>query len=235
MRPQLRLFPILFASLFLSVTAIARPRVQPPCRVLVVTFVGGIGPALFPPTMATPVIQSVRDLRYPGVCLKSVSSSWPWSASHWVRKQFAAARREEDSPGDPKLIVFGYSLGGSHAIRFARAMQRLNIPIELLVTVDIKGPTGAAIPGNVKYAANYYERWMYPLFFPIFYGKKNLYAEDPTKTNFMGNTQILHAGHFQIVRRSNVRQLLCDAVELAYESAPSPAQISRNNSSAAEP
>jgi pimeloyl-ACP methyl ester carboxylesterase len=188
-----------------------------PCRVLVVAFVGGLGPASFPPTMATPILHSVRDLGYPGVCMKMVSSYWPWSASWWVRKEFAASHKAYETEEEPpKLIVFGYSLGAAHAIRFARAMQREGIVIEELVTVDTKGPNDGIVPGNVKNAANFYERWLYPLFYPLYYGKKNLRAEDPAGTNFRGNLQVLHAGHFTIVNRSNVRELLCHAVGEAY-------------------
>jgi hypothetical protein len=110
-------------------------------------------------------------------------------------------------------------------IRFARAMQRLGISIEALVTVDVKGLTDGVIPSNVKNAANYYERWLYPLFYPVYYGKKNFHVEDSGKTKFFGSVRIQHAGHFRIVSRSPARQLLCDAVGNAYES-----ELSRNHS-----
>jgi pimeloyl-ACP methyl ester carboxylesterase len=211
---------------FLPSLARAERSALVPCRVLVVAFVGGLGPATFPPTMATPILHSVRDLGYPGLCMKMVSSYWPWSASRWVRKEFAASRKFHDGEDEaPKLIVFGYSLGAAHAIRFARAMQRKDISIEELVTVDTKGPNDGTIPGNVRDAANFYERWLYPLFYPLYYGKKNLRAEDPDKTNFRGNLQVLHAGHFTIVNMSNVRQLLCDAVRQAYYREPTQTRL----------
>jgi hypothetical protein len=124
---------------FFSSFAFAHEQSQIPCRVLVVTFVWvDSGLPAFP--LVEPVVKSLRDLGYPGVCVKTVSSYWPWSASQWVRRQFDA-KRGSSTDAPPKLIVFGYSLGGSHAIRFARAMQRLGISIETLVTVDIKGLT----------------------------------------------------------------------------------------------
>jgi pimeloyl-ACP methyl ester carboxylesterase len=189
------------------------------CRVLLVAFVGGLGPANFPPTVATPILHSVRDIGYPGMCMKLVSSYWPWSASRWVHKQLAVSHKPLTFGDDkPKLIVFGYSLGAAHALRFAQAMQREGIAIEELVTVDIKGPNDGIVPDNVKNATNFYERWLYPLFYPLYYGKKNLRPEDPAKTNFRGNLQVEHAGHFTIVNMSNVRQLLCDAVRSAHRS-----------------
>jgi pimeloyl-ACP methyl ester carboxylesterase len=203
----------------------AEERAPGPCHVLVVAFVGGLGPASFPPTMATPILHKVRDLGYPDLCMKMVSSYWPWSATRWVHKEFAASRGANDTEDHlPKLIVFGYSLGAAHAIRFARAMQHEGIAIEELVTVDTKGPNDGIVPDNVRNAANFYERWLYPLFYPLYYGKKNIRAEDPTKTNFRGNLQVQHAGHFTIVNMSNVRQLLCEAVREAYHSEPTQAR-----------
>jgi pimeloyl-ACP methyl ester carboxylesterase len=175
--------------------------------------------------MATPILHRVRDLGYPGLCMKMVSSYWPWSATRWVQREFAASRNSNEAEGQlPKLIVFGYSLGAGHAIRFARAMQHEGIAIEELVTVDTKGPNDGIVPDNVRDAANFYERWLYPLFYPLYYGKKNIRAEDPGKTNFRGNLQVQHAGHFTIVNMSNVRQLLCDAVREAYHHEPTQAR-----------
>jgi pimeloyl-ACP methyl ester carboxylesterase len=216
MKPRLYILGLTVVALcfVLTPSAFADEHSPAGCRVLLVTFVGGLGPASFPPTVATPAIHSVRDLGYTGVCIKIVSSYWPWSAASWVRQQLAAT--EIDEP--PKIIVFGYSLGASHAIRFAWDMQRAGIPIELLVTVDTKGFTNGIIPDNVKKAENFYERWLYPLFYPLYYGKRNIQVADPAKTNFLGNTEVLHAGHFTIVTMSHVRQLLCQGVREAYES-----------------
>jgi pimeloyl-ACP methyl ester carboxylesterase len=216
MKPRFYLLGLTVVVLcaFLTPSAFADQHSPAGCRVLLITFVGGLGPASFPPTVATPVIHSVRDLGYTGVCIKIVSSYWPWSAARWVRKQWAAT--EADEP--PKMIVFGYSLGASHAIRFAWDMQRAGIPIELLITVDAKGFTNGIIPDNVKKAENFYERWLYPLFYPLYYGKRNIQIADPAKTNFLGNREVPRAGHFTIVNMSHVRQLLCQAVRGAYES-----------------
>jgi pimeloyl-ACP methyl ester carboxylesterase len=224
--PILAFMVVAFCA-FLNPSAIAGEHPTAGCRVLLVTFVGGLGPASFPPTMATPAIHSVRDLGYAGVCIKTVSSYWPWSATHWVRKQFAVT--EADEP--PKIIVFGYSLGASHAIRFAWDMQQAGIPIELLITVDGKGPTNGIIPGNVKKAENFYERWLYPLFYPLYYGKKNIKVADPARTNFLGNTEVLHAGHLTIVKMSHVSQLLCEGVHEVYEARQTQTRASAGGSS----
>jgi hypothetical protein len=234
-------------DLFIAPIASADERLPVSCRVLIVAFVGGLGTASFPPTMATPILNEVRALDLPGVCVKTVSTYWPWSATRWVRKQLDATRKArlipvQTPPGSqaqsrdlsaeptkisetgnhPRIIVFGYSLGASHAFRFARTMQREGKPIELLLTVDTKGPTKGIVPANVKKAANFYERWLYPFFYPLYYGKKDVRAEDPATTKFLGNIQVLHAGHFTIVKASPARQLLCEAVRATFESEPTP-------------
>jgi pimeloyl-ACP methyl ester carboxylesterase len=179
MKPRLYILGLTVVALcfFLNPSAFADIHALPGCRVLLVTFVGGLGPASFPPTVATPAMHGVRDLGYTGVCIKIVSSYWPWSAARWVQKQLAATEAHEP----PKIIVFGYSLGASHAIRFAWDMQRAGIPIELLVTVDTKGFTNGIIPDNVKEAEKFYERWLYPLFYPLYYGQRNIQIADPPR------------------------------------------------------
>jgi hypothetical protein len=83
MKPRLYILGLMAVALclFLNPSALAAVHSLPGCRVLLVTFVGGLGPASFPPTVATPAIHSVRDLGYTGVCIKIVSSYWPWSAA----------------------------------------------------------------------------------------------------------------------------------------------------------
>jgi hypothetical protein len=188
------------------------------CRVLVVGFVGGLGTAHFPPTVATPLLHHLRSLGYPGVCIKSIPSYCPWCAAHWVKKQFADGKKGRLTPeqieSGPKVITFGYSLGVPNELHFARVLEREGIPIELLVAVDSRGFTKGIIPRNVKEAANFYERQ----FYPFYTGKSNLRPEDPEATNFLGNIHVEHAGHFKIVRTAAVRDLLDDAVRGVFAS-----------------
>jgi hypothetical protein len=188
------------------------------CRVLVVGFVGGLGAAHFPPTFVAPLLNHVRSLSYPGVCIKSISSYCPWCATHWVKKQFAQGTKGRLTPeqieGGPKVITFGYSLGVPNELHFARVLEREGIPIELLITVDCRGFTKGIIPRNVKEAANFYERQ----FYPFYTGKNNLRPEDPEATTFLGNIHVEHAGHFKIVRTVAVRDLLDNAVRGVFAS-----------------
>jgi len=186
------------------------------CRVLVVAFVGGLGVARFPPSVTTSLLNEMRSVEPTEVCVRPVSTYFPWSAAPWVQKHLkrhaadVAAGRDEGP--EPRIIVIGYSLGVPHALSFARKMDREHVAIEMLVAVDSKGFTNGVIAPNVKTAANYYERELYPMFWPLYYGKKNLRAEDPSRTDFLGNIQIEHEGHFSIVTAHAVRALLSGAV-----------------------
>jgi len=182
------------------------------CKVMVIGFVGGIGTAHFPPSVAAPLLHHLQSLGYPGVCVKTFSAYCPWCARRWVKKEFAAGSKgrltEEQIANGPKVIIYGYSLGAPSALYFARQLERDGIPIELAITVDSKGFTRGIIPRNVKVAANFYER---QFLLPIF-GKRSMQPEDPLATDFLGNIRVAHAGHFKIARSAPVRELLLSTV-----------------------
>jgi len=203
------------AALVTPVRTAAKPKVDN-CRVLVVAFVGGLGMARFPPSMASSLLNEMRSVEPTEVCVMPVSTYVPWTAAPWVRKHLkrhaADVTAGRDDGPEPQIIVIGYSLGVPHALGFARTMNREHVPIEMLVAVDSKGFTKGVISPNVKTAANYYERELFPMLWPLYYGKRNLRAEDPSKTDFLGNIQIEHEGHFSIMTAHAVRALLSGAV-----------------------
>lgn len=202
----------------LALPARAEKAGSAPCKVLVIGFVGGLGVAHFPPSVATPLLHHLQSLGYPGVCVKVFSAYCPWCASRWVKKEFAAGNKgrltEEQIESGPKVITYGYSLGAPSALYFDRQLERDGIPIELAITVDSKGFTRGIIPRNVKVAANFYERQLLP---PIF-GKRNMRPEDPLATHFLGNIRVEHAGHLSIAGSAPVRELLFSTARLvAYQ------------------
>lgn len=188
-----------------------------PCKVMVIGFVGGVGSAHIPPSVATPLLHHLQSLGYPGVCVRTFSAYCPWCAHRWVKKEFAAGNKgsltEEQIEDGPKVIVYGYSLGAPSALYFARQLERDGIPIELAITVDSKGFTRGIVPRNVKVAANFYETQFLP---PIF-GKRNMRPEDPLVTDFLGNICVAHVGHFKIARSAPVRELLLGTVRMVSD------------------
>jgi hypothetical protein len=178
------------------------------CNVIVVAFVGGIGTAHFPPSVAVPLVHHLQSLHYPGVCVREFSAYCPGCAHHWVRKQFAGGRRrpltEEQLKNGPGVILYGYSLGAPSELYVAQKLERDGIPVELAITVDSKGPTRGIIPRNVKIAANFYK----VSFFRLTSGKRNMRLEDPGATDFLGNIRVTHVGHLSIAKSAPVEQLL---------------------------
>ena len=63
-------------------------------------------------------------------------------------------------PGEPGMRVYGYSLGGRAAVRFARWLERRGISVDVLVGID---PVDLAartlvVPPNVRRAVSFYQR-----------------------------------------------------------------------------
>jgi thioesterase domain-containing protein len=107
-------------------------------------FRGLIGP------IATGVDAFSRELRTKGFDAHAYED---------VLGHFVAAKIERDYAGAAKgepLVLVGYSSGAVTAVAIARRLNRLHIPVDLLVTLD---PTvSEVVPSNVRACLNYYER-----------------------------------------------------------------------------
>jgi thioesterase domain-containing protein len=107
-------------------------------------FRGLIGP------IATGVDAFSRELRTKGFDAHAYED---------VLGHFVAAKIERDYAGAAKrepLVLVGYSSGAVTAVAIARRLNRLHIPVDLLVTLD---PTvSEVVPSNVRTCLNYYER-----------------------------------------------------------------------------
>jgi hypothetical protein len=182
------------------------------CNVIVIGFVGGIGTAHFPPSVAAPFLHHLESLRA-GVCVREVSAYCPWCAHRWVKREFAGGAKgpltQAQLENGPKVVLYGYSLGAPSALYLARRLERDGIPIELALTVDSKGFTQGIVPRNVKVAANFYESG----FVAPFAGKRNIRPEDSLATDFLGNIRVGHVEHLRIAGSAPVRQLLFSTVQ----------------------
>ena len=54
------------------------------------------------------------------------------------------------------VVLIGHSLGGNATLQAANALDRLNVPVELIVVFDATEPTPA--PKNVLHLVNFYQR-----------------------------------------------------------------------------
>ena len=53
------------------------------------------------------------------------------------------------------IVLIGHSLGADDAIKISKMLEKENIPVDLLITVDATRPP--QVPGNVKLCYNYYQ------------------------------------------------------------------------------
>ncbi len=101
-----------------------------------------------------------------------VGEKWSNAEVHWIalavggvairaRGAWTLRRLARQVPPDePRMRLFGYSLGGRAAVRLARWLERRGIGVELLVGID---PVDLAartlvIPPNVRRAVSFYQR-----------------------------------------------------------------------------
>jgi hypothetical protein len=108
------------------------------------------------------------------------------------------------------IILIGHSLGGNEQIKVARNLDKLGIPVDLLVTVDAVSQN--RIPANVKWAVNVYK----PGYVPMFSGLR-IVAVDPKKThieninsNFINGIKV---NHFTIDKDKVLQALILERVE----------------------
>jgi hypothetical protein len=90
----------------------------------------------------------------------------------------------DEEKQNARIIIYGYSWGGSEAVTLARKLQRNGIPVLLTIQVDSVekfGENDALIPPNVAQAANFYQ--------PngIIHGRPQIRAADPSRTQIIGN------------------------------------------------
>lgn len=73
----------------------------------------------------------------------------------WIRPAKEAVKRYRADAIKPRIVAIGHSAGGDSAIRFALALKRGGVPVDLIVTLD---PTRIAnrVPANVLRFMNIY-------------------------------------------------------------------------------
>lgn len=116
------------------------------------------------------------------------------------------------------IILVGHSLGANEQIKVARNLNKLGIPVDLLVTVDAVSQT--IVPPNVKYALNVYK----PGYVPMFSGLR-LRAVDPQATHIeninMATMQGVKVNHFTIDKDDVVQNRILAQIEQVLRNANS--------------
>jgi hypothetical protein len=140
------------------------------------------------------------------------SDMW-YNAGHVTRK--IVTYYQQHNPHRP-IILVGHSLGANEQIKVARNLNKLGIPVDLLVTVDAVSQT--IVPSNVRYAMNFYK----PGYVPMFSGLK-LKAVDPQKTR-IDNINVttlkgITVNHFTIDKDPIVQAMIMKEVKKVLSNA----------------
>jgi hypothetical protein len=91
-----------------------------------------------------------------------------------------------------RVVIYGHSWGGSETINFARALNRLGIPVLLTIQVDSvekAGEDDGTIPPNVQDAINFYQ------LDGLLHGRSSIQAANPQLTTIMGNYESSYKSH----------------------------------------
>ncbi len=98
-------------------------------------------------------------------------------------------RLQAAEPLNARIIVYGQSFGGAAAVKFARQLHALRIPVLLSVQVDSVGLNDSEIPPNVLRAANLYQDngW-------LIRGEAPIRARNPERTEILGNFRFDYEG-----------------------------------------
>jgi pimeloyl-ACP methyl ester carboxylesterase len=134
----------------------------------------------------------VRELGYAGVYAETVENHRMELARELLLKAWdrdGDGKLNADEKSSARLILYGQSLGGSAAVRYARELGEQGIPVLLLVTIDSYGHGDNLVPPNVAAALNVYQRDH--LFIK---GEGDFAAEDPSRTKILGNHRLRYRG-----------------------------------------
>ena len=169
----------------------AAPRPLPPGHTLVLGFMGGRDSWRNTEVGVGRTAQWLRRQAIPGVHVETVEN---------LKRDLALrlARACLDSNGDGRLqaeerqrariVLYGQSFGGAAVVKFARQLDRLDIPILLTIQVDSVGRGDGLIPPNVRAAANLYQDNG-----AIIRGEAPIRAADSGRTRILGNFRFDYA------------------------------------------
>lgn len=144
--------------------------------------------------------------------IPSDSSMW-YNAGH-VSKAIVNYHYQQQSRRP--VILIGHSLGANEQIKVARNLNKVGIPVALLVTIDAVSTTH--VPPNVKKAFNVYK----PGFVPMFSGLK-LVADKPKLTQIeninVNELKNIRVNHFTIDKDKIVQTMILDEISKVLNNA----------------
>jgi pimeloyl-ACP methyl ester carboxylesterase len=127
----------------------------------------------------------LRALKMPGVYVETVENHKLNLASELVERAFP-----QDPSRTARIIIYGHSLGGMVAVRFACELSDRRVPILALIVIDAIGHN-QPVPPNVHEAANFFQRDSCPVC-----GVRSIQAEDSSRTKIIANQQWKYRGKY---------------------------------------
>lgn len=142
----------------------------------------------------------IKRMKLPDVYVETVENHKLQLAEELIRKVFDFNRDGTLSPDEAKgarVILFGQSLGGRAALRFARTLQQMQVDVLLAFVVDAYGKDSYKVPPNVRVAANIYQRDHI-----MVKGAEEIIAEDPSRTQILYNKRVTYKGREKTIDAS---------------------------------
>lgn len=150
-----------------------------------------------------------RELK--GVWVETVENHSLELAERLIREAFDFDRDGKlgvDEAKAARVVLFGQSLGGRAALRFARTLNGWGTTVRLVAIVDAYGKDPYTVPPNVLAAANWFQRDH--LFIK---GAPELRAEDPSRTHILFNRKVSYKdrrGGIEIDEQSRLQTFFID-------------------------
>jgi len=176
------------------------PTPLPPGSTLVIGFLGGIEKWEVETHSVRKLALELRNRNLPGVYVETVENHHRGYAIELIKKALDEnrdGRLDDNERHAARIILYGHSMGGAAVVKAARELEKISVPVALTVQIDSVGFEDAMIPANVARAAN-----LYQLEDKLIHGRPEIRAEDPHKTQILGN--FLYAYHDKYVDISDL-------------------------------
>ena len=163
----------------------AAPRPLQPGHTLVLGFMGGRDSWRNAEVGVGRTAQWLRKKAMPGVHVETVENLKRNLALRLVRACLDGngdGRLQPEERQRARIVLYGQSFGGAAVVKFARQLDRLDIPVLLTIQVDSVGRGDGLIPPNVRTAANLYQDNG-----RLIRGEAPIRAADSSRTEILGN------------------------------------------------
>lgn len=160
---------------------------------------------------------------------------WRRAASEVAAIAEAARRAQGSLPGirQPLIVVHGHSWGATSVSKFAERLKGAGLETSLAIYIDAFSWRNPQVPGNVRYAVNFYQRAGVLRGLPM-RGKSKLIAQDESKTQILGSYRIspqtdhwgwswnllqplLYRQHHRVAHDHRLRAYLLEIVNLKFD------------------